>query len=561
MDELHWYDGAPRGRVSLIVPMEPVCLPQVGTVSQTVPKNSSVSSIPVAVNYPVAPGDQIVVTNPNGNNQIFSASAATSPGSTSIPVSPVPGTVPPQQPTALHNFPVGSVVNDESETSIFATVSPNRSAPQGPEDQCLHPGMKDSSGVNVTTTNADLMQISTNLHNATTDWCDPFRPASSTNCEAGATLPDCAYSGQIAPKCNWAGTYIKMANTLMGEGDGNAYLRLAPEAEGNWYTWQYGPDASDWKQYFTDIATVMDEEQQAYNPAYRFTFVWVMGLCVTTTTTNGTTVHPRQAWPNVSGASPVGVIGLDFDNVTGVCSPQSTPTPLSYWQAEQTEQYGFDYWIGFAENPPNEPPGQDIPIALTQWELSGTDVAKVVNKVKYEVPADDPLFIDEVHELATNNDFLFSDYFDVNNSSPANGDSRLSPPNANLSGDISNLPGPMIVDLPITATNPPQGPPFGASDNDTIDVMYLGASSNGPPELYTVPFQAAGGVTTDGNGQAEIPVDPVDPTTLPGTGLSSGTGLPEGAVVIDTNEQSAYPSSAACYQADFYNNPSTTCTY
>jgi hypothetical protein len=478
-----------QGRVSLIVSMQPTCLVPLATLSVATGK-SQISTLnvtsPPGTTAAIGLNDLIEVAS-GTKAQIFEASSAVGSGSMSISI---------DSATPNFNFPSGSTVADVAtmvgseyvstgDTTPFATIDSTHGL-----NQCVEAG----NGSTVNLTNADLTDIAANLASDVYNWCDPNKATCTSS-------NYCTYSAELVSQenqpCNWAPYYIATADALMGSGDGNAYIRLGDEAEGNWYADQYGPDPADWATYYGKIVKTMDLEQSLYNKAnmtnYQFKFVWVMGLCASTApTVGGNPVPPSEAWPTSSNGTP-SVIGLDFDDqVSGQCGATAN-NPYQEWNVEQTETNGIDYWVNFAQ-------GKGLPLALTQWE-----------------PQDDnPYFIDQVYQTLINTgDVLFSDYFDV-------GASRLSSPNTTLTASAG--PG-QVSTLDVAATT------FAVDNNDPIEVV-----SDGQTQTFTADITTDNGILPAGAMSI-----PIDTTNVP-------TSFPSESVAVDPNVPSLLPNSSACYR-------------
>jgi beta-mannanase len=131
---------------------------------------------------------------------------------------------------------------------------------------------------------------------------------------------------------------------MVAAGEGNSYLRLGWEFDGNWYAWQAqtATDEANYASYFRQIVTAMRSV-----PGAAFNFVWNPDASAFVSTSDSVTAaYPGNAY--------VDVIGLDlYDR-----SWASPATPQNAWTSTYLPE--LTAAESFAQS-------EDKPIALCEW--------------------------------------------------------------------------------------------------------------------------------------------------------------------------------------------------
>jgi hypothetical protein len=191
--------------------------------------------------------------------------------------------------------------------------------------------------------------------------------------------------------------FVTLAQTLVAAGEGNSYLRLGWEFDGNWYAWEAATPSAEasYATYFQQIVTAMRTVS-----GESFQFVWNPDAqAFTTAGYSVTAAYPGNAYVNV--------IGLDIYDTN--------------WGARETSQAlwtnTFLPQLSAAESFAQS---QGKPIALDEWAVTTANHGL----------GDDPYFINNMINWmkSPSHDVVYESYF--------NGDS-LSPgvnPDANLLG-------------------------------------------------------------------------------------------------------------------------------
>lgn len=138
--------------------------------------------------------------------------------------------------------------------------------------------------------------------------------------------------------------FTTLASSMVAAGEGNAYLRLGWEFDGNWYAWQAqtATDEANYASYFRQIVTSMRSV-----PGAAFSFVWNPDASAFVSTTYSVTAaYPGNAYVNV--------IGLDLYDMSWA----SPPTPQNSWTSTYLPE--LTAAESFAQS-------QDEPIALCEW--------------------------------------------------------------------------------------------------------------------------------------------------------------------------------------------------
>jgi len=188
--------------------------------------------------------------------------------------------------------------------------------------------------------------------------------------------------------------FVTLAQTLVAAGDGNAFLRLGWEFDGNWYAWQALTTSAEasYASYFQQIVTAMRSV-----PGQAFQFVWNPDAAAFTTA--GYSVS--AAYP---GNAYVNYIGLDIYDQSWA-TPQ---TPANAWNSTSlpalTAASQFAAALG-------------KPIAVPEWGVAiRTDGHGL---------GDDPLYVNNMISWMKNpaNKVGYASYFDYN-TLPSGGDTN-----------------------------------------------------------------------------------------------------------------------------------------
>lgn len=138
--------------------------------------------------------------------------------------------------------------------------------------------------------------------------------------------------------------FTTLAGSMVAAGEGNSYLRLGWEFDGNWYAWQAqtATDEANYASYFRQIVTAMRSV-----PGAAFNFVWNPDASAFVSTSDSVTAaYPGNAY--------VDVIGLDlYDR-----SWASPATPQNAWTSTYLPE--LTAAESFAQS-------EDKPIALCEW--------------------------------------------------------------------------------------------------------------------------------------------------------------------------------------------------
>lgn len=185
--------------------------------------------------------------------------------------------------------------------------------------------------------------------------------------------------------------YLLLAQRLVAGGQGDVWLRLGWEFNGDWYGWRASGSPGTFAAYYRRIVDVMRTVSGAH-----FRYVWNPSL--------GAAAFPAErAWP---GNSYVDAIGLD---VYDACWAQGTyPVPSGAspaqadvrrqqaWSGYLHEDHGLNFWAGYAAE-------HGVPLALPEWGLVSAGL---------HGGGDSPTFIDSIHAWAVSHHVVFESYFD-----------------------------------------------------------------------------------------------------------------------------------------------------
>jgi Glycosyl hydrolase family 26 len=193
--------------------------------------------------------------------------------------------------------------------------------------------------------------------------------------------------------------FVTLAQTLVAGGEGNAYLRLGWEFDGNWSpSWDaQTPSAeAEFAAYFDQIVTAMRSV-----PGERFEFVWNPDASAFT-----------QAGYNVALAYPgnayVNVIGLDAYDTTWV-TPQ---TPANAWNEATLPALTAARAFAAAHG---------IPLAICEWGIAFLTDGHGLG--------DDPLYVNNISAWMQNpaNAVVYESYFNYNGTGDSILDSGATP--------------------------------------------------------------------------------------------------------------------------------------
>jgi hypothetical protein len=178
--------------------------------------------------------------------------------------------------------------------------------------------------------------------------------------------------------------FTELAQNLVAGGEGNAYLRLGWEFDGNWFAWHATTPSQevDFAAYFRQVVTVMRSV-----PGENFRFVWNPDAgAFTTAGYNVALAYPGNAY--------VDVIGLDAYDQSWV-TPQN---PVTAW--DETTLPSINAARKFAA-------AQVKPLAFPEWGVAiRTDGHGL---------GDDPLFVDGMIAWmkSPTNHVAYESYFDA----------------------------------------------------------------------------------------------------------------------------------------------------
>jgi len=184
---------------------------------------------------------------------------------------------------------------------------------------------------------------------------------------------------------SYNGYFTTLANTLVAAGDGNAYLRLGWEFDGNWYAWQAQSLTAEeqYAAYFRQIVTAMRSVQGA-----AFRFVW-----------NPDAGAFSEAGYSVMSAYPgsayVDIIGLDLYDMSW-----STPaTPQNAWTSTYLPELSAAQ--NFAQS-------EGKPIAFCEW-------GALIRPADHGL-GDDPLYINSMIDWmkVPSHNVAYESYFNSN---------------------------------------------------------------------------------------------------------------------------------------------------
>ena len=203
----------------------------------------------------------------------------------------------------------------------------------------------------------------------------PIIPASGGTLQEGAAG---AYNGH----------FQKLAQTLVGHGQGNAILRLGWEFNGSWYRWFAGNDPAAFAAYWRQIVTTM----RAVSPGLRFDWNPTNGA-------NGmSATGVEAAYP---GDAYVDYIGTDiYDQSWG----SNYTDPAFRWNEYLTQKNGLNWVASFAG-------AHGKPITIPEWGLS--------IRSDGHGGGDNAYFIQHMYDWISSNNVAFQMYFEFDASDGA----------------------------------------------------------------------------------------------------------------------------------------------
>ena len=183
------------------------------------------------------------------------------------------------------------------------------------------------------------------------------------------------------------GYFVTLARHLVGDGEGNAYLRVGWEFNGNWFKWSVrdATGAVQFARYFRNIVSAMRSV-----PGQSFKFVW---------NPNGGDSHgrPYDAALAYPGDSSVDFIGTDLYDESWV-----TPrTPQRAWAGQLSAAWGLDWLAGFAS-------AHGKPIAFPEWGVAIRNDGHGLG--------DDPYFVNAFASWITTHGVAWTDIFSYDSS-------------------------------------------------------------------------------------------------------------------------------------------------
>ena len=185
--------------------------------------------------------------------------------------------------------------------------------------------------------------------------------------------------------------FASLGRTLVAGGQGDAWLRLGWEFNGDGYSWA-GKDPAAFAAYYRRAVGVLRAV-----PGAHFRFVWNPQLSMR--------AYPaEQAWP---GADVVDSIGLDLYDTDGVAGTYPLPagaTPAvvaarreAAWQDLEHGVDGLDHWAAFAA-------AQHVALSMPEWGLVGEAQSG---------GGDDAAFVAHVAAWTAAHGTVFESYFDA----------------------------------------------------------------------------------------------------------------------------------------------------
>ena len=181
-----------------------------------------------------------------------------------------------------------------------------------------------------------------------------------------------------------AGAYTdharKLAQRLVAVGQGNAVIRLAHEANGDWYADSIGNtdrQMQQWRQFWRKTVKAM---QSVPGANFKFDF------CVNA----GYRAIPLSDY--YPGNDVVDIIGIDAYD-----SASKLPAGAARWQALYDQPGGIHEVLDFAK-------AHGKPLSIPEWGIGPTGD-------KYLSAGDDPAYVDGIASVVRNNNVAYQSYF------------------------------------------------------------------------------------------------------------------------------------------------------
>ena len=176
--------------------------------------------------------------------------------------------------------------------------------------------------------------------------------------------------------------FVTLAQNLVDNGEGGAFLRIGWEFNGNWYKWSVRNErgALQFAAYFRNIVDAMRSV-----PGQSFKFVWNPNAG----SNHGRPYNPADAYP---GNAWVDYIGTDLYDESWV----SPMTPANAWAGQLQATWGLDWLARFAA-------AHGKPIVFPEWGVAIRSDGHGLG--------DDPYFIDAFASWITTHDVAWTNIF------------------------------------------------------------------------------------------------------------------------------------------------------
>jgi hypothetical protein len=212
----------------------------------------------------------------------------------------------------------------------------------------------------------------------------PLLPGSGATPASGVTFTDCASGAYDAQ-------FVNLGQFLVSQARGDSYLRIAWEANGNWYPWHSGNAASptEWVQCFQHAVSAV----RSAAPAVKID--WNMNAD-TKTPASG---DPRDIYP---GDAYVDVVGVDFyDNWPALTSDD-------LWSAHYMDltssggPHGIGAWLAFAVS-------HGKPLSVPEWAIVNSSASNC------GCGGDDPVYVGHMLDFfaASAANIAYESYFNL----------------------------------------------------------------------------------------------------------------------------------------------------
>ncbi|HLM95699.1 MAG TPA: glycosyl hydrolase [Acidimicrobiales bacterium] len=175
--------------------------------------------------------------------------------------------------------------------------------------------------------------------------------------------------------------FVTLARNLVDNGEGNAFLRLGWEFNGNWYKWSVrnARGALEFAAYFRTIVDAMRSV-----PGEAFKFVWNPNAG----SNHGQPYNPADAYP---GNAYVDYIGTDLYDESWVSS-----YPATAWTGQLEATWGLHWLAGFAAE-------HGKPIVFPEWGVAIRSDGHGLG--------DDPYFVNAFASWITTHDVAWTNIF------------------------------------------------------------------------------------------------------------------------------------------------------